>query len=228
MNPLRRALISIPFATAITVCLAVGHVSAQQRAVPRPSGGSVARGGGPAAPAPGSGVSFAGRAVPRPGPAPVHGSPIYGYPGHGHPGYGYRPVYGYPAYGYYPGFGFSTGFYPWGWGGFGFGVYFGQHYDPWFYGYPGSPYYFGGANYAYYGRTYGSMKLNVTPKSATVYVDGYYAGTVKDFGGSFHELRLEPGTHVVDIKADGYEPLSLNIRATPDQTIKYSGELKPF
>ena len=224
MDPLRRALISIPFATAIAVSLAVGHVSAQQRAVPRGSGGSVGRGGGPAAPAPASGAFAGQRAVPRPGPGP---SPVHGNPGHGYPVYGY-PIYGYPAYGYGPYFGFSTGFYPWGWGGFGFGVYFGQHYDPWFYGYPGSPYYFGGANYAYYGPTYGSMKFNMTPKTATVHVDGYYAGTVKDFSGSFHELHLEPGTHVVEVKADGYETLSLNVKAAPDQTIKYSGELKPF
>jgi hypothetical protein len=219
MDPLRRALIALPIVAALAITAAVDPVSAQ-RAVPRQAGAPVGRGGAVAVPRPApTGTYVAGGPGPRPGPVPVHG-----YPGHGYPVYGY-PRYG---YGYYPGpyFGFSTGFYPWGWGGFGFGVYFGQPYDPWFYGYPGSPYYFGGVNYAYYGPTYGSMKLNVTPNTATVYVDGYFAGTAKDLGGSFHELRLEPGTHVVDIKAEGYEPLSLNIRATPSQTIKYSGELK--
>ena len=224
MDPVRRALIFLPAATALAFTLAVDPVSAQ-RAVPRGAGGPSpsGRGGAVAVPRPApSGTYLAGG--PRPGPAPVHG-----YPGGrgGYPIYGY-PAYGYPRYAYYPApyFGFTTGFYPWGWGGFGFGVYFGQHYDPWFYGYPGSPYYFGGANYVYYGPNYGSMKLNVMPNTATVYVDGYFAGTAKDLGGSFHELRLEPGTHVVEIKAEGYETQSLNIRATPSQTIKYSGALK--
>jgi len=214
MDCVRRTLLSIPLAAAVALTLVADPVFAQ-RAVPRQSGGSGGRSGPVAVPRPAPATGhFVGGPGPRPGP---------GYPAHGY------PVYGYPRYyGYYPApyFGFSTGFYPWGWGGFGFGVYFGQHYDPWFYGYPGSPYYFGGVNYAYYGPTYGSMKVNVTPNTAAVYVDGYFAGTAKDLGGSFKELRLEPGTHVVEIKAEGYEPLSLNIRATPSQTIKYSGALK--
>ena len=46
--------------------------------------------------------------------------------------------------------------------------------------------------------------LEVKPKEAEVYVDGYYAGIVDDFDGTFQRLRVEPGEHEIELWLDGY------------------------
>ena len=131
---------------------------------------------------------------------------------------------------------YPLGYYPWGYGSYGFGLGYGGFgfgysafgYDPWgsgfydpFYGYPrgyvAAPW--GRGNYD------GSLKLKVSPSDATVYVDGFYAGVVDDYDGMFQRLHLEPGAHRVEIRKDGYETLTFDVRITPDRTITYSGEL---
>jgi len=48
---------------------------------------------------------------------------------------------------------------------------------------------------------------------------------VDDFDGVFQRLRLEPGPHRIEISADGYETLTFDVQAQPDQTITYKGTL---
>jgi hypothetical protein len=118
---------------------------------------------------------------------------------------------------------FYGGFYPLGYGGFGLGGYYGGYYDPWYYG--GSGYF---PQY-YYGDTYtGALRLKVKPRDASVFVDGYYSGRVDDFDGMFQRLRIETGPHRIEIRAEGYEPLTFEVRILPDRTITYEGELKPL
>lgn len=119
--------------------------------------------------------------------------------------------------------GYYGGFYPWGWGGLGLGGYYGW-YDPWGYGYGYDPYGPSGYDYGYYAE--GALKLKVTPRQAEVFVDGYYAGAVDDYDGVFQRLRLEPGPHRIEIRLDGYEPLSFEVRILPDRTVTFKGELK--
>ncbi|MGC4084121.1 MAG: PEGA domain-containing protein [Vicinamibacterales bacterium] len=47
-----------------------------------------------------------------------------------------------------------------------------------------------------------------------------------DYDGAFQRLRLEPGPHRIEIRLDGYEPLSFEIRIQPDRTVTYKGELQ--
>lgn len=56
-------------------------------------------------------------------------------------------------------------------------------YDPLWVPYP-YPY----APYPYAVGTHGDVKLQVTPKQAEVYVDGFYAGVADDFDGAFKHL----------------------------------------
>lgn len=117
--------------------------------------------------------------------------------------------------------GYYGGFYPWGWGGLGVGGYYGW-YDPWGYDpYPPDGYGYGSSYYAD-----GSLKLKVSPRQAEVLVDGYFAGAVDDFDGLFQRLRLEPGPHRIEIRLDGYEPLSFEVRILPDRTVTYKGEMR--
>jgi hypothetical protein len=102
--------------------------------------------------------------------------------------------------------------------GYGYG-YYDPFYDPWYGGYPG------------YSQTYssydeGSLRLKIKPRQAQVYVDGYYVGIVDDFDGIFQRLHIEAGTHRIEVRAPGYEPLTFDVRIEADHTTTYQGELK--
>jgi len=72
----------------------------------------------------------------------------------------------------------------------------------------------------------GAIKLKITPKEASVFVDGGFAGVVDDFDGVFQKLTLEAGPHHIEVQAEGYEPLAFDVDIAPDDTITYRGELK--
>jgi PEGA domain-containing protein len=95
--------------------------------------------------------------------------------------------------------------------------------DPWYgYQYPYPPY-----AYAYHPiAPDSSVRLEVKPKNAEVYVDGYYAGIVDDFDGTFQRLRVEPGEHEIELWLDGFKTVRQKVYLTPDNTfrIKYSME----
>lgn len=147
------------------------------------------------------------------------------------------PVFINRGYYYYPwGYG-GYGYYPWGYGGYGFGAYSGGYYDPWFYGgynglSVGLGYYGGGYPGPYYPAPYyggfeeGSVRIKVKPRNGSVYVDGYFAGQVDDYDGTFQRLHVEPGPHRIEVRADGHAPLSFEIHVPPGRTVSYSGELK--
>jgi hypothetical protein len=139
----------------------------------------------------------------------------------------------YPSYPYYP-------YYPWGfWGpGYGFGLGY-LYYDPFFDGYGygyGSPggyggYASGGGSGGGYSvsqsyRDNGSLRLKINPRQAQIYIDGYYVGVVDNFDGAFQKLGVEAGSHKVELKADGYEPLQFEVLITPGETATYKGEMK--
>jgi hypothetical protein len=64
------------------------------------------------------------------------------------------------------------------------------YYRPFFYDPLWFPYPY--AIYPYAVGTHGEVKLQVTPKQAEVYVDGFYAGLVDDFDGTFKHLQTTP------------------------------------
>ena len=73
-------------------------------------------------------------------------------------------------------------------------AYYGYRYDPFFWGY--SPWYPYGLYPPYYpagAHVIGSARIQVTPRTADVYADGYLVGTVDDFDGFLQRLDLPPG-----------------------------------
>lgn len=74
----------------------------------------------------------------------------------------------------------------------------------------------------------GSLRLQVTPKEAQVYVDGYYAGLVDDFDGHFQHLALSPQLHHVEIRAPGYQPLTFDVTIQANHKTNYRGTLLPL
>lgn len=130
----------------------------------------------------------------------------------------------YNNYYYYP-----RRYYPYGYGAFGLGYFY---YDPYTW-YPGGYYYdpyYPGRPYGYYDRGYrygiGSLRIEVKPRDAEVYVDGYFAGRVDDFDGTFQALDLEEGPYKIEIVMPGFETLEVNIRIQPGRKITYRGELR--
>jgi hypothetical protein len=118
--------------------------------------------------------------------------------------------------------GYYGGFYdPWFTGGIGYyGGYYDPFYDPWYGGYPSYPT-SSSTNY-----DEGSLKLKIKPKTAEVFVDGYYVGVVDEFDGLFQRLHIESGTHRIEVRATGYETLTFDVRISPDHTTTYQGEMK--
>ena len=127
----------------------------------------------------------------------------------------YAPRYYYP-YAYYP--------YAYGYPYFGFGVAF-SYYGGW-YG-PYGPYYYPG--YPYYGGYRGgSLRLQVTPRDAEVFIDGYYAGTVDEFDGTFQRLHVEPGDHEVELFHPDRRSVTQRMYLQPDKTFTVKLEMPPL
>jgi hypothetical protein len=123
----------------------------------------------------------------------------YGYPGYGYPFYGF-PFYS-SAYFYDP--------FWWGYAGYQFPRY------------PYPPY-----GYGYYDSS-SDLRVQVNPKQAEVYVDGYLTGNVDDFDGTFQRLRLPPGEHEVTIYAQGYRSITQRMLFRPFESYTIKDTLQP-
>ena len=75
---------------------------------------------------------------------------------------------------------------------------------------------------------YGDVRLEVRPREAAVFVDGYYAGIVDDFDGVFQRLTLTVGPHEIEIEAPGLEPQVFNVLVDPSRTIDVRADLYPL
>jgi PEGA domain len=137
----------------------------------------------------------------------------------------YEPRYGYGIRGYYRPYVYRPRI------SIGFGIFAGYP-EPYAYSYPYPVPVYGyaaprgpvmitpGSN------AYGGVALEITPNDAAVYVDGTYAGLVRDFDGSTQPLTLTGGTHRIDIEAQGFAPLSFDVGVQPGQVIPYRGDLQ--
>jgi hypothetical protein len=133
-------------------------------------------------------------------------------------GGGYAPFYWDPWYRYGGGW-YGAGWYGAGWGGWG----------SWGPGW-GGPGWAGGPP-LYYGQRFynaASLRLQVTPSSGEVFIDGYYAGTVDQFDGTFQRLRVEPGEHEVVVYADGFRTLRQRLYLQPLGTVNLKQTLEPL
>lgn len=223
--------LSFVFAAA-AVCLVASPADAQRR------------GGGHGGGRPGGGGGVVGRAVPRTfgGPRIYGGGHVYGSPRIIAPRIigrvPYRPYY----YGYRPGLtiGFYAGLgygYPYSYYGYPYGYY---GYPGGYYGYQYPAYGYGAYGYGAYGYAlpppgyvvaqpgvaYGGVRIEGAPKEAQVFADGYYVGIVEDFDGPIHHLNLPAGTHRIEIRIEGYQPIAFDVNVQPGQTITYHAGLR--
>jgi hypothetical protein len=73
-----------------------------------------------------------------------------------------------------------------------------------------------------------SVRLEVKPREAQVFVDGYYAGLVDDFDGMFQRLRTQPGRHDITLYLDGFRTVHQKVLLTPDKTLDIKLKMEPL
>jgi hypothetical protein len=123
------------------------------------------------------------------------------------------------------------------------GGYYAPYYAPYYYRpfavpfswrYGWSPYSYGAyGGYGPYG--YGrpaadtaDARLQVTPREAEVYVDGYRAGRVDDFDGAFQRLHVDPGPHEITIVHPGYRTIRERVYLAEGSTFKIKQSMAPL
>ncbi len=73
-----------------------------------------------------------------------------------------------------------------------------------------------------------SVRFDVKPNDASVYVDGYYAGIVDDFDGTFQRLRTAPGGHEITVYLEGHRTYTERVYLSPDTTFKFRHRMEPL
>ncbi|HWI16208.1 MAG TPA: PEGA domain-containing protein [Vicinamibacterales bacterium] len=104
------------------------------------------------------------------------------------------------------------------------------YYSPFFWdvygwGFPGVP------GFGFYNRAYvedSSARIQVTPKHAEVYVDGYRAGIVDDFDGFAQRLHVPPGEHVIELYLEGHKTISQAILFQPGESYRIRHTMEPL
>ena len=71
----------------------------------------------------------------------------------------------------------------------------------------------------------GMLRFDVTPQSAQVFVDSFYAGTIADIEAQ-RVLTLAAGPHRIELRAAGYQPVTFDVRIDPNDTIVYRAALE--
>jgi hypothetical protein len=100
----------------------------------------------------------------------------------------------------------------------------GYFYDPFFGPYPWwprsayPPWYYPVYDY------HAEVRVACTPRHAAVYVDGFYAGIVDDFDGTFQRLALPAGGHRIALYLEGYvsEEFSIYLRPRSTFTLRHT------
>ena len=99
------------------------------------------------------------------------------------------------------------------------------------YGYGPGPFYYGfDPFWGPYSNPYGAypygaggqsnLRVEVTPRQAEVYVDGYDAGPADDFDGIFKRLHTTPGGHSITLHLEGYRTVTQSVYVPPGTTFK--------
>jgi hypothetical protein len=96
----------------------------------------------------------------------------------------------------------------------------GYFYDPFFGPYPWWPRSSYGWGYYPVFDYRAEVRIQATPREAAVYVDGFYAGIVDDFDGTFQRLPLTPGGHRIELFLEGYRTVRRNLYLQPGSTMK--------
>lgn len=74
----------------------------------------------------------------------------------------------------------------------------------------------------------GYLRTRISPREAGVFVDGKYYGTAAMFGHRERMIKLEPGTHKVEIKDPRYKTLSVDAKIEAGLTATIRRYMEPL
>lgn len=109
-------------------------------------------------------------------------------------------------------------------------VFYHPFYSPW-YGWHPYDFYWQRYPYPYYPYRYdntGSARIQVRPKDAEVFIDGYFVGTVDDFDGWLQRLHVEAGEHEIELYHPQYRTIREKVLFRPGGTLKIEYEMEPL
>lgn len=69
------------------------------------------------------------------------------------------------------------------------------------------------------------IKLKATPERAAVFVDGAFAGYVRQFNGMGRGMLVSPGDHHIKIALAGYQEFNTDVKLLPKQKITIKTDL---
>jgi len=73
-----------------------------------------------------------------------------------------------------------------------------------------------------------SMRLQVKPRETKVFVDGYFAGIVDDFDGTFQRLHVDAGQHSVQLFLPGHRLYTQDLYLQPGNTFTVRHTMEPL
>lgn len=70
-----------------------------------------------------------------------------------------------------------------------------------------------------------TLKLNIQPGRAAVFLDGRFVGHASDFGGKLHSMLVSPGKHTIKVELPGYRTFETEIDLLAYQKSEVKTEL---
>jgi hypothetical protein len=82
----------------------------------------------------------------------------------------------------------------------------------------------------YYGRRadISEARLEIKPRNAQVYLDGYYMGVTDDFDGAWQRLDMPSGEHEIVVYLEGYQTYRQRTFFRPGQDYHFKAILEPL
>ncbi len=102
------------------------------------------------------------------------------------------------------------------------------YYDPFLFGWYGPQYRPYPPYRPYFYEPGAELRVQVTPREAEVYVDGYLAGNVDDFDGVFQRLRVPLGEHQVSVYREGYRTITEKMLFRPYESYHLKQAMQPL
>jgi hypothetical protein len=72
----------------------------------------------------------------------------------------------------------------------------------------------------------GGVSIEVSPSSASVFVDGTYMGRASEFGETAQPLGLATGRHHIEIRAEGYKTMTFDANVVTGQVTPFRATLQ--
>jgi len=74
-------------------------------------------------------------------------------------------------------------------------------------------------------KTSATLKMDIEPKRAAVFIDDAFLGHAGELGGSFHSMAISPGKHRVKVELPGYRTFETEVNLLAGQKSEIKTEL---